>query len=189
MGKHHDTALFREARNVNGSAERTRSLIEGGADVNRRHKCGCTPLWQAAYHGREDLVAVLLGAGADPAVCADDGSGPLHWAAGNGHLGVVRLLLAAGADVNAAQESGRSVLAAAVSNGHRDVVGVLVAAGASADHRYFGRSMPEFAEWCRQPEIAALLRRSRRQRLRSGFSTSPTRFAGYTPPAGRVYWW
>jgi ankyrin repeat protein len=80
MTRHLDTALFRQTRNSSGSFERIRELIAAGANVNRRHKCGNMPLWEAAYHGREDIVMVLLAAGADPNIYADDGSGPLYWA-------------------------------------------------------------------------------------------------------------
>lgn len=164
MARQLDNALFREARNASGSVERVRELIAAGADVNRRHKCGSTPLWAAAFHGREDMVAVLRSAGADVGVYGDDGSGPLHWAASNGHLAVVEVLLAHGADPNALRDSGQSVLAAAISNGHAAVVRRLAEAGAAVDHRYFGHSMPEYAEWCGRPQIAVLLRRSRRTR-------------------------
>ncbi len=164
MARHIDTALFREARNAGGSVERVRELIAAGADVNRRHKCGNTPLWAASYHGREDTVAALLAAGADVGVYADDGSGPLHWAASNGRRAVAEMLLAHGADPNALRDSGQSVLAAAISNGHAELARRLVQAGAAVDHRYFERLMPEFADWCGQPEIAVMLRRSRRSK-------------------------
>jgi len=164
MGRHLDTGLFREARNASGSTDRVRELIAAGADVNRRHKCGNTPLWEAAYHGRQDIVAILLAANADAAVYADDGSGPLHWAAHNGHLEIVKTLLACGADPNALRDSGLSVLAGAVSNGDAKIVEVLVAAGAAVDHRYFDRSMAEYADWCKQPKIAAFLRQSESRR-------------------------
>jgi ankyrin repeat protein len=164
MGRHLDTALFREARNASGSIDRIRELIAAGANVNRRHKCGSTPLWEAAYHGRQDIVAILLAAGADAAVYGDDGSGPLHWAANNGHLEIVETLLACGADPNALRDSEQSALNAAVSNGHAKIVEVLVAAGAAVEHRYFDRSMAEYADWCKQPKIAAMLRRTESRR-------------------------
>lgn len=158
MARHLDTALFREARNASGSALHICELIAAGADLNRRHKCGNTPLWEAAYHGRKDIVAILLTAGADVGIYADDGSGPLHWAAANGHLAVVDVLLRHGADPNALRDTGQSVLAASISNGHIEIVRRLSEAGAAVDHRYFERSMPEYAEWCRQPKIAVMLR-------------------------------
>jgi hypothetical protein len=40
-------------------------------------------------------------------------------------------------------------------------------AGRATDHRYFDRSMAEYADWCGRPEIAAMLRRGRRRRGRS----------------------
>ena len=164
MGRHLDTELYRETRNASGSLSRVRELIEAGADVNRRHKYGTTPLWRAAFHGRQDVVAVLLAAGADPGIYADDKSGPLHWAAQNGYLEVVEALLSAGADPHAQRDSGYSVLAAAISHGHAAIVARLIAAGASIDHRYYGLTMVEHAERCKQPAIAHLLHRSRRQR-------------------------
>jgi hypothetical protein len=169
-----DTALFRETRNAGGSVERVRELISSGADVNRRHKYGQTPLWEAAYHGQTEIVAVLLAAGADPNIYGDDGSGPLYWAASNGHLAVVQRLLCGGADPNAIRDSGLSVLAGAISGGHADIVRRLLEDGAAVDHQYCGRSMPDYAEWCREPGIAAILRRPRRV-TRAELGTEPGR--------------
>ena len=163
MGRHLDKALFREARNAGGSAERVRELLAAGAKVNRRHHCGSTPLCAAASHGRSDLVTLLLAAGADPNIYQVDGSGPLHWAANNGHFSVVEQLLNAGADPNALRDSGQSVLAAAISNGHAEIVRRLIAAGAAVEHRYHGITMPQHAERCGQGDIAAMLRRSHRR--------------------------
>jgi ankyrin repeat protein len=165
MARHLDTKLFREARNASCSVERVRELIATGADVNRRHKFGNTPLWEAAFHGRVDVAGILLDAGADPAVYADDGSGPLYWAASNGHLAVVEMLLRRGADPNALRDNDLSPLAIAISKGHAEIAVLLVGARAAADHRYYGLTMPEHADWCGQHEIAAMLRRSRRQRF------------------------
>jgi ankyrin repeat protein len=164
MGRHLDTELFREARNASGSLEHVRELIAAGADVNRRHKCGNTPLWEAAFHGRADLVAELLAAGANPNIYSDDGSGPLHWAAQNGFPAVAEQLLAHGADPNALRLSGQSILAAAIDRGDASVVRRLVEAGAAVDHRYFGRSMPEYARYCGRPDLAVWLYRWRRMR-------------------------
>jgi ankyrin repeat protein len=109
-------------------------------------------------------VAVLLAAGADPDIYADDGSGPLHWAVQNGHAAVVEQLLGHGANPSAMRDTGYSVLAAAIDKGNVETVRRLVEAGAAVEHRYFNRSMSEYAKYCRQPEIATLLRRWRRTR-------------------------
>jgi ankyrin repeat protein len=164
VGRHLDTALFRETRNASGSLERVRELIAAGADLNRRHKCGNTPLWEAAFHGRGDLVAELLAAGADPNVYGDDGSGPLHWAVQNGHPAVAEMLLVHGANPNALRLSGQSILAAAIDRGDVSLVRRLVEAGAAVDHHYIGRSMPDYARYCGRPDLAVWLRRWRRTR-------------------------
>lgn len=168
MARRLDTALFRETRNASGSADRARELIAAGAAVNRRHKFGTTPLWQAACHGRLDLVAALLAAGADPGVYDDEGAGSLYWAASKGHAAMVERLLAAGADPNALRgirtsfgQCGHSPLAAAIYHGHAAAVSILIEAGAATDHQYFGRTMAGYADSCGQPEIAAMLRRRR----------------------------
>ena len=162
MARYLDKQLWGETRKASGSLTHIRELIAAGADVNRRGKCGTTPLWYAAYHGRVDIVAALLEAGADPNVNAEDGSGPLHFAANNGHLAVVKQLLDRHANPNTHRgDSGYTPLAAAISHGNAEIVRWLVQAGASVEHRYFGLLMPEYAERQKQPEIAAFLRQSR----------------------------
>jgi ankyrin repeat protein len=170
MGRQADTALFREARNVSGSVDRLRELIAAGADVNRRHKYGHTPLHEAAFHVRIDMVTVLLAAGADPNICGNDGGGPLFWAARGEHLELVELLLTNGADPNALRDGEASPLWVAISNRHATIVQRLVEAGAAVDHRFWGQTMLECA--ASQPEIAAILRRARRTSY-TGPSTSP----------------
>lgn len=59
-----------------------------------------TPLHIAARYGANDVVAVLLDAGADVAARGSDGSMALHDAAFTGHLDVVRTLIERGAPIN-----------------------------------------------------------------------------------------
>ena len=60
-------------------------------------------LHKASIFGKEDIVALLLEAGAEPNCCCKSETGvrdvtPLHFAAHAGHVQVVELLLAKGAD-------------------------------------------------------------------------------------------
>jgi ankyrin repeat protein len=173
MGRYLDTELYRETRNASCSVSRVHELIAAGANVNRRHSYGCTPLWNAASQGRGDVVAVLLSDGADPSILTDDGSSPLLCAARQGLLDMVRALLDRGTDPNSPRDSGYSTLVAAISGGHSAIVGELIAAGVAIDSRYLGRTMIEYAEWCKQPEIATLLRRGRRHKQVSARERQP----------------
>ena len=56
-------------------------------------------LHAAAYQGHEDIVQVLLSAGADLEAAGNDGTTPLYLAAQQKHKGVVQVLLRAGAQL------------------------------------------------------------------------------------------
>jgi ankyrin repeat protein len=70
----------------------TRLLIERGADVNAAQTAGYRPLHQAAVAGREDLVRLLLDAGADKIARCDRGKTPAEYARERGHAVVAELL-------------------------------------------------------------------------------------------------
>ena len=73
-------------------AEITRLLIERDADVNAAQTAGYRPLHQAAVAGREDLVRMLLDAGADKTARCDRGKTPAEYARERGHAAVAELL-------------------------------------------------------------------------------------------------
>ena len=87
-----------------------------------------TPLMVAI---NQEVVKVLLDAGAD--INAKDvyGFTPISWAAARGHIEVVRFLLDNGADVKVRDRYGNSVLIGAVKGGHSQIVNLLKAHGAS----------------------------------------------------------
>jgi ankyrin repeat protein len=156
-----NTALHWAA--VRGHAEVVIALLEAGADVSRADGSGRTALafasrtgsleivrllllrgavadgpalLQAAQNGREDIVSVLLEAGASPDVIDGTGKTPLILAARSGHAGVVRRLLEAGARLDLVErEVGADALLAASLGTSVQVLEMLLDAGMAPDVR------------------------------------------------------
>ncbi|MFA6263757.1 MAG: ankyrin repeat domain-containing protein [Candidatus Babeliales bacterium] len=74
-------------------------LIEAGADVNhQRGTYGTTALYEAVSSRKQDLVTILLQAGADPNIpCKIDGCAPLDYVRCIDNWDIAKLLLGAGA--------------------------------------------------------------------------------------------
>ena len=66
------TILFAAVQN--GRGENVRLLSARGADLNHRDLAGFTPLMQAVFATRYDMVHLLLELGADPSIKTDQGS-------------------------------------------------------------------------------------------------------------------
>jgi hypothetical protein len=84
-----------------GDAERLKSLLDAGADVNAALEGGDTALIRATSKGHLHVVRMLLAAGADPNAEREDGMGALTLAVFFGYADIVRALLAGGADPSA----------------------------------------------------------------------------------------
>jgi len=135
-------ALFRAIRYAN--VEKMRLAIDQGADLEGKNKdtiflidnvqsIGCTPLYIAAGvpKGNDDMIGLLLEAGANPNTRGPDGQIPLHAAARSWHISVVELLVSGGSDVNAADKEGRTPAIIAFELGHADMFDLMVAHGAT----------------------------------------------------------
>ena len=114
--------------------EGTRLLLARGADVKVANSEGVTALHEAAANGNEEVVGLLLGAGANIGAREQVRRfTPLLVAAYKGESGVVRLLLDRGADINAKDKDGATALHLAAIEDNRDTVRVLLEHGAKAD--------------------------------------------------------
>jgi hypothetical protein len=102
---------------ANGDADRVVDLIREGVNVNGKNPYnGRAPLHEAAAHGQERVVRVLLSSKArvdEPSWAGKET--PLHMASGNGHPAVVKVLLRRGrAKVDKANKYGCTALHVAV---------------------------------------------------------------------------
>ncbi len=114
------TALWYASRE--GNVNLVNLLLGYGASSNISNSIGQSPLWIAAWYGRDDVVKLMLQR-ANPNVNQIDTCGctPLWAASRNGRIETVRLLLSHGADPNISPHLGPSVEDAALRNGHMSV--------------------------------------------------------------------
>eukprot|EP00659_Diplonema_papillatum_P016075 gene16075-24615_t len=108
------------------------ALLEDGANPRK-----LAPL---AMADGEELVSMLLEAGADPNESSYHGRTPLTNACGGGELAAVQRLLDAGAAANCPDRAGVTPLAMASAQGNEHIVRLLLAAGADVNRVSKGRS-------------------------------------------------
>lgn len=119
-----------------GDLDRVHDLLAASEhDVAAVSSDGFTPLHFAAFFGREDVVPVLLEAGAPVAVAASNPSGvhPLHSAAAIGSVTICGALLEAAGEVDAQQHGGYTALMSAAMHGNEALVDLLLEHGASPE--------------------------------------------------------
>jgi hypothetical protein len=114
------------------TAEWSQSVI--GLD-SQTPPVGRTPLHQAAAHGHEDVVYILLKNCANPHFIDSNGQTILHLAAENGHQNILRLALRYGVDIDACDNGGKTALHLAAENGQQKITEVLIQAGANINAR------------------------------------------------------
>ena len=114
-----------------GSMECIKFVIQKGADVNKAHKTGDTPLICAAEGGNYKCMRVLIEGGADVNHTNDYGYSALLHAVFKGHSKCTELLVEAGADVNS--KRGCEPIMAATFTGSVGCMEALIKAGADAN--------------------------------------------------------
>jgi len=109
---------------------KTKTIVEGGADVNATNRYGVAPLSLACQNGNTEIVELLLDHGADQNTKLRGGETALMTAARTGKPGPVQALLKRGAEVNAKERRGQTALMWAAAEGNTEVVELLLKAGA-----------------------------------------------------------
>jgi ankyrin repeat protein len=141
---------------------RVRALIASGADVDELDPNGDAPLVMAAYLGHDDIVKLLLDAGADVSA-VDPGmkATALHAAAYAGRTGAARLLIAHGIDIDRqGPKNGYTALHDAIWQGHVETARAIIDGGANlALETHAGETPLAFARAKHRREIAELIER------------------------------
>lgn len=105
---------------ANGGHVRTvEAILPYRPNVSQRNLAGDSALMMAVLRGHEEVVEILLKAGAE---VNHDGWTPMMYAAFEGRLNLVERFLASGADVNRLAPNQSNALMFAARNGHIDVV-------------------------------------------------------------------
>jgi uncharacterized protein len=113
-GEHKTLPLIKASRD--GRRDIVKYLLSVGANVNGKAvPDGETALQEAASMGYDDVVTVLLAAGADLKAKDARSNNPFLAAFYSGHLDVAEMLIAKGADVNATGQADISPMQAASS--------------------------------------------------------------------------
>ncbi|MGJ5641390.1 ankyrin repeat domain-containing protein [Formosa sp. S-31] len=119
-----------------------KTLISEGLDINEKAKFtiddapkGATPILYAAQLGRDDVLEVLLNAGANPRIVDwIMKSTVLHKSGYNGHAQNIKMLIDAGAELDAqGPYNGYTALHDAVWHGHYEAAKILLENGARWD--------------------------------------------------------
>jgi hypothetical protein len=118
-----------------GEADKIRELMQSALNVEAKNGRGFTPLHEAIWSGRQEIVKLLLEGGANvnaPINALGLDWAPLHEAARFGFNGIIDLLLEKGADINTANTQGRTPLDIAVEYRQHETVNHLTTRGAKA---------------------------------------------------------
>ena len=154
------TALM-DAVNQN-NADKVKGLIAQGVDINEKDSSGDAPLVIAAYKGYDEIVRLLLEAGADVTV-VDPGmkATALHAAAYAGRTEAARLLIEYGVEIDKqGPYNGYTALHDAVWQNNIDTARVIIDGGADLTVKsHSGQTALEFARSKNHRQIAAMIER------------------------------
>ena len=144
----------------NGDLEKTRLLLDFGANINirvtERGNKEMTALMLAVEKGDREIVCLLIKYGASINAPLTSGHTALTTAAQNGDTDIAHLLLRLGARIN--DRGGRIALMIAAQNGHLDIVRLLLSCGAKVNPRRIGGFNAQMLAIERKyPDIARLL--------------------------------
>lgn len=156
-----------------GHAGTVTAILQYRPNVSHRNLAGDSALMLAVLRGHEEVVDLLLEAGAE---LNHDGWTPLMYAAFEGRLAMVEKFLQRGADVNALAPNQSNALMFAARNGHVEVVRRLLQTDVNLHQQNDrGFNAERWALSTGNTDIAALIAREARRRPAPPPPASPDR--------------
>lgn len=108
-------------------------FIEAKINTAVRDNRGWTPLMMASFHGRDEVVGLLIKHDADVNALDLGGNSALHWAAFGGHTACARQLMQNHARTDVRNNFGWTPLMQATARNHLEVVVLLIDNGVNLD--------------------------------------------------------
>jgi ankyrin repeat protein len=144
---------------MSGEVNYIKKMLDEGANVNQKDdQFGITPLHTAAYHGRMEVVNLLLRSKAEVNAKDKEGETPLLSALSGGHAEVGELLIRRGALIDVKTKNGWTPLHFAAALGKEELVRLLVEKGAELNAKTSeGKTPLDLAVAYRHKEIAAII--------------------------------
>lgn len=132
-------AFFEAVRQGMDMTVQTLLETSNNFQLNLPDENGFSPLMQAAWHGQNDCLKILLDHGANISLRNTTGCTATHFAAGQGHVECLDTLINYGnIDVNSQTKFGATPLILAAKGGHIDCVNLLLENGADVNMQYRG---------------------------------------------------
>ena len=116
-----------------GNVTEVQELLASHSSLTWKDASSASALNRACYCGHEEVVRVLLEAGADKDDANSMGWTALINACRNGHTPIAKMLLERGANIDAVNAEGWTALICAAARGHTEAARLLLAAGAAKD--------------------------------------------------------
>ena len=164
----------------NGDLTGVQAELNKGANVNAKREGGATPLHDATEGGHEEIVELLIVAGANlhartNTMMGGGGWTPLHSAVSHGYRGIVELLIVYGTDVDTRDSAGKSGLHDAALQGHKEIVELLISKGADLDavSAYYGTPLHVAAGIGHEKIVESLIVNGANVSVKDGFGRTP----------------
>lgn len=133
-------------------------FMDAKTSTEIRDNRGWTPLMTAAFHGRDEIIELLIQYDADVNALDDGGNNALHWAAFGGHTACAKRLIRHQIQIDQQNSFGWTPLTQAALRNHPDIVKLLIDSGAnlniSTDNGYTPLHQAVSSNY---PEIVKLL--------------------------------